>query len=265
MDDDHGRWKVRLSASGTRLFAIALVWLLTGAGGAWAQSGTSGVRGTVADEQGAHIPGATVTLSNTDTAFSRTTTTDASGDYQFVSVPPGNYTVTVELTGFRTAIYEKVSLPVDVISRQDVQLTVGQLTESVQVVAETRVVNTTDASLGNVISGNQVRLLPLEARNVEGLLSLQAGAVFVPTNSFGAQDNRSGSVSGARADQANVTLDGVDNNDPLYNTAYTGALRSTLDSLQEFRVTTSNYGADSGRSSAAQVSLVTKIGTNQFH
>ena len=256
---------MRLSASGTRLFAIALVWLLTGAGGAWAQSGTSGVRGTVADEQGAHVPGATVTLSNPDTAFSRTTTTDASGDYQFVSVPPGNYTITVELTGFRTAIYERVSLPVDVIATQDVQLTVGQLTESVQVVAETRVINTTDASLGNVISGNQVRALPLEARSVVGLLSLQAGAVFVPTNTFGDQDNRSGAVSGARADQANVTLDGVDNNDPLFNTAYAGALRSTLDSLQEFRVTTSNYGADSGRSSAAQVSLVTKSGSNVFH
>jgi hypothetical protein len=154
---------------------------------------------------------------------------------------------------------------VDTVARQDVKLTVGALTESVQVVAETRVINTTDASMGNVISGNQVRALPLEARSVVGLLSLQAGAVFVPTNTLGAQDSRSGSVSGARADQANVTLDGVDNNDPLFNTAYAGALRSTLDSLQEFRVTTSNYGAESGRSSAAQVSLVTKSGTNVFH
>ncbi len=125
--------------------------------------------------------------------------------------------------------------------------------------------NTTDASLGNVISGNQLRALPLEGRSVVGLLSLQAGAVYVPTNTLGDQDNRSGAVSGARADQSNVTLDGVDNNDPVFNTAYTGALRSTLDSLQEFRVTTSNYNADSGRSSSAQVSLVTKSGANQFH
>ena len=78
-------------------------------------------------------------------------------------------------------------------------------------------------------------------------------------------DPRSGAVSGARADQSNVTLDGVDVNDPQFGTAYTSALRVTLDSLQEFRVTTSNYGADSGRSSAAQVSLVTKSGTNKFH
>jgi hypothetical protein len=230
-----------------------------------AQSGTSGLIGTIMDAQGAHVPGATVTLSNPATGFSRVTTADASGDYQFVAVPPGTYRVTVELQGFRTAVYDEVALPVDVTARQDIKLELGALTENIQVMAETRVVNTTDASLGNVISGNQVRALPLEARSVEGLLSLQAGAVFVPTNTLGAQDNRSGSVSGARADQANVTLDGVDNNDPLYNTAYTGALRSTLDSLQEFRVTTSNYSADSGRSSAAQVSLVTKSGTNDFH
>ena len=72
-------------------------------------------------------------------------------------------------------------------------------------------------------------------------------------------------MSGARADQSNVTLDGVDVNDPQFGTAYTSALRVTLDALQEFRVTTSNYGADTGRSSAAQVSLVTKSGTNNFH
>jgi hypothetical protein len=256
---------VRLSSCGIRVAAVALGFLLAVAGTAWAQSGTAGVLGTVVDEQGAHIPGATVTITNPATGFSRDTVTDASGDYQFVSLPPGSYTLKIELSGFRTAVYDRVTLHVDTTARQDVQLTVGQLSETVQVVAETRLLNTTDASLGNVISGNQVRALPLEARSVVGLLSLQAGAVFVPTNSLGAQDNRSGAVSGARADQANVTLDGVDNNDPVYNTAYTGALRSTLDSLQEFRVTTSNYTAESGRSSAAQVSLVTKSGSNDTH
>ena len=123
--------------------------------------------------------------------------------------------------------------------------------------------NTTDASMGNVISGNQVRALPLEGRNVVGLLSLQPGATYLPNSSE--FDNRNGAVSGARADQANITLDGVDANDPEFGTAYTAALRTTLDSLEEFRVTTSNYGADSGRSSSAQVSLVTKGGTNIFH
>jgi hypothetical protein len=251
---------LRLRASAyVALFALAAMVSVS------AQSGTSGVRGTVADAQGEHVPGALVTLSNEAIGFSRSVTTDTSGDYQFVAVPPGTYTLKVELQGFSTALYNGVSLPVDVTARQDVKLEIKQLTESVQVTAETTVMNTTDASLGNVINSAQVAALPLEARSVVGLLSLQAGAVFVPTNTLGDFDNRSGAVSGARADQANVTLDGVDNNDPIFNTAYTGALRSTLDSLQEFRVTTSNYGADSGRSSAAQVSLVTKSGTNTYH
>src|SRR5918995_2748775 len=260
MEVDVTRFTCRVS-----VLPLAALVFLVAAGIASAQSGTAGLRGTVMDEQGAHVPGATITLANAATGFSRETVADASGEYQFVALPPGTYTVTAELTGFRTAVYDSVELPVDTTARQDLKLTIGALSESVQVVAETRVINTTDASLGNVISGNQVRALPLEARSVVGLLSLQTGAVFVPTNTLGDQDNRSGSVSGARADQANVTLDGVDNNDPVYNTAYTGALRSTLDSLQEFRVTTSNYGAESGRSSAAQVSLVTKSGTNVFH
>ncbi|MBP1606577.1 MAG: Outer rane receptor for ferrienterochelin and colicin [Acidobacteria bacterium] len=244
---------------------LVAVMLLAGFGVAYAQTGASGLRGKITDAQGAVIPGATVSLANPATGFTRDTVTDASGDYQFVSIPPGTYTLKVELTGFRTAIFNNVPLPVDTTATQNVKLEIGELSETVEVTAETTVINTTDASMGNVISGTQVRMLPLEARSVVGLLSLQPGAVFVPTNSWGALDNRSGAVSGARADQANVTLDGVDNNDPQYNTAYTGALRSTLDSLQEFRVTTSNYGAESGRSSSAQVSLVTKSGTNDYH
>ena len=123
------------------------------------------------------------------------------------------------------------------------------------------------------ISGEQVRSLPLEANNVVGLLSLQPGAVYVPnaavtdsrTGAVLNIDPRSGAVSGGRADQSNVTLDGIDVNDPQFGTAYSSAVRVTLDSLQEFRVSTSNYGADSGRSSGAQVSLVTSSGTNDCH
>jgi hypothetical protein len=228
-----------------------------------AQSGTSGLRGTVTDAQGAQIPGVTVTLSNTATGVTRTVVSDATGSYQFIAVPPGTYVVRVELQGFRPTVYDGVVLPVDIVARQDVRLEIGSLAEAIEVVAETTVINTTDASLGNTISGTQVRELPLEARNVVGLLSLQPGAVYVPNAS--AFDPRSGSVSGARADQSSVTLDGVDVNDPQFGTAYSSALRVTLDALQEFRVQTSNYGAETGRSSAAQVSLVTRSGTNDFH
>ncbi len=255
--------RVRVPALVARLALwLALSALLT-ATNAFAQAGTASVTGTITDEQGAALPGVTVTISNAATGLLRTTTSGPDGTYQMQSLPPGTYQLKVELSGFRTALLDQVRLPVDTVARQDVRLTIGALSETVEVTAETTVMNTTDASLGNVISGNQVRALPLEARNVVGLLSLQAGAVYLPNSSE--FDNRNGAVSGARADQANITLDGVDVNDPEFGTAYTSALRTTLDSLQEFRVTTSNYGADSGRSSSAQVSLVTKSGTNDYH
>ena len=137
-------------------------------------------------------------------------------------------------------------------------------TETVSVVSETTHLNTTDASVGNVMSREQIRSLPVEAQNVVHLLSLQPGAIFIPTSNPATVDPRYGSVAGARADQQSVTLDGIDVNDPQMATAYTSAIRMTQEALQEFRVSTSNYNAEMGRSSGPQVSLVTRSGTNQF-
>jgi hypothetical protein len=231
---------------------------------AWAQSGTSALQGRVVDTQKAAIPGATVTIVSNTMGLAKTTTSDDTGDYQFVALPPGPYKMTVELTGFKSTVIETVSLRVDSTSQVDVTLEVGSLSEAVQVTSEAPITNTTDASLGNVITGSQIRALPLEANNVVGLLSLQAGVTYVPTTNPNTMDPRYGSVSGARADQSNVTLDGVDVNDPQNQSAFTSVLRVTLDAVQEFRVTTSSYGADQGRSSGAQVSLVTRSGTNAF-
>jgi hypothetical protein len=255
--------RVRVPALPARLALWLVLSALLTATTVFAQAGTASVTGTITDEQGAALPGVTVTISNAATGLLRSTTTDDTGVYQLLSLPPGTYQLKVELNGFRTAVLDAVRLPVDTVARQDAKLSIGSLSETVEVTAETTVMNTTDASLGNVITGNQVRALPLEARNVVGLLSLQPGAVYVPNTL--SEDPRSGAVSGARADQANVTLDGIDVNDPQFNSAYSSAVRVTLDALEEFRVTTSNYGADSGRSSAAQVSLVTRSGTNNLH
>jgi hypothetical protein len=238
-----------------------------------AQAGTAALSGTITDQQGAALPGVTVTVTNAATGLVRTIATGNTGTYQVLALPPGTYDVRAELSGFRTALREKLNLPVDLTTRFDMQLALGTLAETVSVISEVSPINTTDASLGNVISGNQVRTLPLEANNVNGLLSLQPGAVYVPnaqvsdsrTGAVMNIDPRSGSVSGARADQSNITLDGIDVNDPQFGTAYASALRMTLDSLQEFRVSTSNYGAESGRSSGPQVSLVTRSGTNDYH
>ena len=226
---------------------------------ALAQAGTASVFGDIKDQQGATLPGATVTLTSLDTGAVRTAVTSESGMYRFVAIPPGLYSVKVELNGFRTAVHEKLQVAVDTQTSLEMKMELGSVSETVEVTGFSPLINTTDASLGNVISGQQIQMLPLEARNPVGLLSLQAGAVYLPSN-----DQRSGSVSGARSDQSNVTLDGVDVNDPQFGYAYNSVLRVTLESLQEFRVSTSNYSADMGRSSAAQVSLVTKSGTNRF-
>jgi hypothetical protein len=254
---------VRVSGATARLLAICALLALMTPAVALAQTGTAGIYGNVTDPQGGVLPGVTITITNTATGLARSTTTDGTGTYLILAVPAGKYSVKVELQNFRTAIRDNVELPVDVRTKMDIPMEIGLQSETVEVTSMVSPLNTTDASLGNVISGNQVRALPLEARNVVGLLSLQPGAVYLPNTAN--TDPRSGSVSGARADQSNVTLDGVDVNDPQFGTAYMSALRVTTDALQEFRVTTSNGGADSGRSSAAQVSLITKSGTNAFH
>ena len=240
---------------------LAVIFLLCATSLAWGQAGTASLMGQVNDQQGAAVPGVTVTLTSATTGALRTAVTDGSGRYQMLSIPPGTYGLKFELAGFRTFIYDRLVLAVDTPTRMEtVTLQIGELAETVQVTAETLLVNTTDASLGNVIAGNQIIQLPLEARNPVGLMSLQAGAVYLPT----AGDLRSGAVSGARGDQSNVMLDGIDVNDPQTGAAYTTVLRMPLDAIQEFRVTTSNYNADLGRSSGGQVSLITKTGTNAF-
>jgi hypothetical protein len=234
---------------------------------AWGQTGTTGIYGRVTDPQGAAIPGAQVTVTNDGTGTSRTDATDKEGNYRFPSLSPGSYSVKVQAKGFRVVKNEGVKLLVDTQNKFDVPMQVGSSSEVVEVRDIAEAVNTTDASVGNAFGENAIKTLPLEGRNVVALLSLQPGAVYLPvtTNRETYPDSRDGSVSGGRADQTNVTLDGVDVNDNQQGFAYNSVLRNTADSVQEFRVTTSNYGADQGRSSAAQVSLVTKSGTNNFH
>ena len=119
-----------------------------------AQSGTATLQGKVIDAQKMALPGANVTLANPATGFSRTTQSDASGAFAFPGVPPGTYALTVEMQGFKTSVVEKVALQVDSTSELSIDLQIGSLSESVQVVADAPVINTTDASIGNVIGGN---------------------------------------------------------------------------------------------------------------
>src|SRR5215472_13903327 len=249
-----------------RAFAF-LVAHLVFAGVLCGQTGTTSLRGTVTDKTGATIANATVTISNPGRGFERSIASGAAGSYEFLQLQPGTYKLTVEAKGFRKYELTNLQLLVDLPSTANVTLDVGTATETVEVSAEGAVINTTDASIGNAFNELQVKTLPIEERNIPDLLSLQAGVAYtghredINPNS----DTRSGAVNGARSDQSNITLDGTDVNDQVNGYAFTSVLPVTLDSVQEFRVTTSNYNADQGRSSGAQVSLVTKSGTNSYH
>src|SRR3954451_6196629 len=230
-----------------------------------AQTATTSLRGTITDPKGALVQGAVVTLNNQATGYSRTTKSGNDGVYQFLEVPPATYALTVTVPGFATVKQDRVTLQVSQPATLDVAMEVKGTTEVVEVSGEAALVNTTDASQGNVFNTTQLVNLPSEGRDPVAILSLQPGVSYIGQNVDQTADSRGGSVAGARSDQTNVTLDGLDNNDQLTGLAFQGALRAPLDSIQEFRVTTSNSNADAGRSSGAQVSLVTKSGTNNIH
>lgn len=231
------------------------------------QTGTTSLHGVVTDKTGAAIVGASVTLSIPSSGLHREANTGAGGEYDFLSLPPGTYALAVEMTNFRKYEQTNLQLLVNTPATVNVRLEVGTAVQAVEVSAQTETLNTTDASLGNAFSENQIKELPLEAGNVPELLSLQAGVAYTGNRSDinTMTDTRNGAVNGARSDQSNITLDGVDVNADTTGFAFTSVLPITQDSVQEFRVTTSNYNADEGRSSGAQVALVTKSGTNDFH
>ncbi len=233
----------------------------------WGQVATTSLRGTVFDEKGAVVSGATVTLQDPATGFSRTTKSSSQGEFQFPQIPPATYVLTTNAHGFATVKQTGVKLLVDTPATLNVTLKVAAENITVEVAGTAPMVNTQDATLGHAFEANQIASLPFEGRDPTGILSLQPGVVFTGNSPQiqSTSDSRSGSVSGARSDQTNVTLDGVDNNDQLLGTAFQGAVRVPLDSLEEFKVTTSNSDADTGRSSGGQVSLITKSGTNNIH
>ncbi|MGC2489651.1 MAG: carboxypeptidase-like regulatory domain-containing protein, partial [Candidatus Sulfotelmatobacter sp.] len=206
-------------------------------------------------------------MSNAATGFSRSTKTDGQGTYQFLELPPAAYVLTVEAAGFAKTKRENVVLQVSNPTTLNLSLQVAGGSVVVEVTGESPLVNTTDATLGNTFDSRQLTDLPSEGRDPASILSLQPGVVYIGSTTTSQQDNdsRGGAVNGARSDQSNITLDGLDDNDQLEGYAFQGAMRATLDSLQEFRVTTSNYDAASGRSSGAQMNLVTKSGTNAIH
>ena len=248
---------MKFSSIKTRFFLPTLMILFSAlmAGSINAQTDVSEITGTVTDAQGAAVAGATVTLNNTNKGFTRTTQTADNGTYKFPGIPPGTYNVTIERTGFKKSVQTDVQALIGTSAEINFSLEVGNVSEVVTITSDTidSIVNTQDASIGNNFQPLQIQQLPTDSRNIAGLLSLQPGVT------------REGYVNGGRSDQANITLDGVDVNDQQLGTAFFSVLRATAESVEEFRVTTTNPNANQGRSSGAQISLLTKSGTNEFH
>lgn len=247
-----------------KAFRLVFLLLLLGAPAitpAFSQ-GTASLSGTVSDATGAVIPGATITLTNEATGATRVATSGPDGTYMFALVQPGTYRVEFKMQGFKTAVRENVALPIGTNQVLSVTLELGEISTEVVVEGGAVKVNTTDASVGNPFGESQVRQLPLEARNPSQLLSLQAGVVWAGER---LGDERAGSVFGGRGNQGNITLDGADVNDQVNQSAMQSVVPIPLDSVQEFRVTTLASGAQYGRSSGAQVELVTKSGSNDWH
>ena len=235
------------------------------------QTATTSLRGTIKDPSGALVPGAKVTILDKTKGATFSAVADNAGNYTFPQIPPARYTISVTAPGFGDQS-KTAELLVNQPATINFDLTVQATAETVDVSASAQTLNTTDATIGNSVGNATIQAMPMDGRDPISLLSLQPGALYLgettnlidkTTPSF--LDSRQGSVSGARSDQGNVTLDGVDDNDQINGYAFNGVLRSTLDSTEEFRVTTSNGNADAGRTSGAQVSLITKSGTNQLH
>jgi hypothetical protein len=250
--------------SAFKYFGLSVLLLTFLCSGTCAQSTTS-VRGYVTDPSGAAVADAKVQITRIDTNAVRDTATDKDGFYQFLQLAPGAYNLSASAAGFSSVEQSNLNLIVNLPASLDFHLAIASSTESIEVTNALPMLNTTDATIGNSFNTAQVEQLPIEARNVVELLSLQPGVSFVGNRVDPTKDTRSGAVNGARSDQSNVSLDGVDVNDQNNGFAFQSVLRNTQDSVSEFRVTTSNANADAGRSAGAQVALVTKSGTNQFH
>ena len=248
----------------------AVLGLLCIAPAVQAQIDRASLAGTVKDSAGGVLPGATVTVTNIATNVAAKATTSSSGTFLVVNLQSGQYLVEAEAQGLQKAV-QSVILEIGQRGRVDISLSVGSMSETVTVEGVRRLLNTEDATLGSVIDQNAVANLPLAIRNWDDLLALVPG---VQGDRFteqggGTSFGRTGGVNvhGSRSLQNNFLLDGVDNNSVSTNVQEltSQVSRPSVDSIQEFKVVTSPYSAEYGRSPGAAISVSTKSGTNEFH
>jgi hypothetical protein len=228
-----------------------------------AQTFTGSVSGTVADQSGAAVNNATVTITATATGLVRTATTGSDGEFNFAALPPGEYKIRITASGFAPREIT-AQLSVSQQLRLDAQLRVGTATEVLNITASEGglAVETQNSQLSSVVSQKQVSELPLITRNPYDLVALSAGATDGPDRGSGNQRGAGIAVNGQRSQSSNFVLDGGENNDTF--TSRHGQ-NVPLDAIQEFRVQTNNYTAEYGRGAGFVANVVTRSGSNQFH
>ncbi len=232
-----------------------------------AQTFYGSIVGTVSDPSGSSVPQANITLTNLGTADRRTQQSDAAGIYQFVNLVPGQYKLEVEKTGFRRFSREPITVEVQSAVRIEVPMQIGEVSQTVEVVAQTPLMQTETASLGQVVEARKVLEMPLNGRNIFGLVALvpgvvpggQSGTTPTGTNPFAWGNYQ---IGGGQANQSASYIDGGPINASYVNLT---ALVPTQDAIQEFRVQTNNLGPEFGRLAGGAINLTTKSGTNAFH
>jgi len=246
---------------------IALLMCVLVSAPAWAQFETGTVVGTIKDSTGAVVPGAKVTLTNTQTGVTNEKTSDANGSYEFFTVRPGAYVITAEKQGFSIALVDNVTVTVGARQRIDLNMAVGALTEKVEVSASAVLLQTDTSDRSQVITGEQTKALPLNGREYSALALLSPGVRASAIGTGGATP-REGSfnVNGLRSTFNNYLIDGVDNN--AYGTSNQGfsnqVMQPAPDAVGEFKVVTNNMSAEYGRSAGATINVAYASGTNTF-
>ena len=252
--------------------AISFFCLITTSVRVNAQTFYGSVVGSVTDNSGAVVAGATVTITNLGTSESRTADTNAAGEYSFVNLVPANYKVDVQAGNFKHFVRQSVAVTVNTTTRVNAVLEVGAATETVEVSTSTPLLQTESGSLGDQIGQKQVEEMPLNGRNTMNLMELAPGVVPQGNTQTGVAMNQgtgTGSVAwgnyqigGGMPTQSSIFIDGGPTMIMQKNSA---ALVPTADTIQEFQVQTSGVSAEFGRFAGGVVSMTTKSGTNSFH
>jgi hypothetical protein len=232
----------------------------------YAQSTGGRILGRVSDPSGAVLARANVTATNDATGVSRTSQSNESGDYVFLELPVGTYTLTFDLAGFKKNVRKNVTLDLNQVITLNMTMQIGEARETVEVTSEAPLVDTTTTQLGAVVNDRAVSQLPLNARDTYQFLQLQPGVMSTvgSSNSVVYGNDRAGAVSvnGGRGRANNFSVNGGDANDQFVNLP---TVQPSPDSIEEFRVLTNTFDAEYGRNSGSVVNVVTKSGTNQLH